>query len=62
MACGGRAFFVDQQCGLAHPLLKSMPSLWGAVFADAGDAAANPSDLHVKLGYGAGPLAPCRAL
>lgn len=50
---GGRSLLTSS-VELAHPLLKSMPSLWGAVFADAGDAAANPSDLHIKLGYGAG--------
>lgn len=50
---GGRSL-VTGSAELAHPLFKSMPSLWGAVFVDAGDAAANPSDLRIKLGYGAG--------
>ncbi|HET8869810.1 MAG TPA: BamA/TamA family outer membrane protein [Aquabacterium sp.] len=50
---GGRSL-VTGSFELAHPLTKSMPNLLGAVFLDAGDAAANPRDLHIKLGYGAG--------
>lgn len=39
---------------LAHPLSARLPSLWGAVFVDAGDAAERFSDLQPKVGYGAG--------
>lgn len=38
----------------AHPLLASMPSLWGAVFVDAGNAADRWSDLKPALGAGVG--------
>ncbi|MGE5452397.1 MAG: autotransporter assembly complex protein TamA [Acidobacteriota bacterium] len=50
---GGRSL-VTSSVELAHPLWKSAPNLWGAVFVDAGDAAADPAHLHIKLGYGAG--------
>lgn len=50
---GGRSLATGSM-ELAHPLMKSLPSLWGAVFVDAGDAAANPTELHMKVGYGAG--------
>ena len=39
---------------LARPLWASMPSLWGAVFIDAGRAAADWSGLKPALGYGVG--------
>ncbi|EHR70275.1 outer membrane protein [Burkholderiales bacterium JOSHI_001] len=39
---------------LARPLWTSMPSLWGAVFIDAGRAAADWSGLKPALGYGVG--------
>lgn len=50
---------------LAHPLWPSVPSLWGAVFVDAGDAANRFGDLQPKVGYGAGvrwrsPVGPLR--
>lgn len=50
---GGRSLATGS-VELAHPLMKSMPNLLGAVFVDAGDAAGHPSDLHVNWGYGAG--------
>ncbi len=50
---GGRTL-VTSSVEMAHPLWKSVPNLWGAVFVDAGDAAADPAHLHIKLGYGAG--------
>lgn len=50
---------------LARPILASMPSLWGAVFIDAGRAAASWSDFKPALGYGVGlrwrsPIGPLR--
>jgi translocation and assembly module TamA len=39
---------------LAHPILDAMPSLWGAVFVDAGRAAASFNAINPALGYGAG--------
>lgn len=50
---GGRSL-VTGSVEVAHPLMKSTPNLLGAVFVDAGDAAANPANLHINLGYGAG--------
>ena len=39
---------------LAHPLFASMPSLWGAVFVDAGRAGNGWSGFKPAVGYGAG--------
>jgi translocation and assembly module TamA len=39
---------------LAHPLFASMPSLWGAVFVDAGRASNGWSGFKPAVGYGAG--------
>jgi translocation and assembly module TamA len=39
---------------VARPILASMPSLWGAVFLDAGQAANDFSELKPVLGMGAG--------
>ncbi|MDE1998995.1 MAG: BamA/TamA family outer membrane protein [Burkholderiales bacterium] len=50
---GGRSL-VTGSFELAHRLTRSMPNLLGAVFVDGGDAAANPRDLRIKLGYGVG--------
>lgn len=61
---GGRTM-VTGSAELAHPLLQRFPSLWGAVFVDAGDAADRWADLDPKLGYGVGvrwrsPVGPLR--
>ena len=50
---------------LARPFLDSMPSLWGAVFVDAGNAAASFSALKPVFGVGVGvrwrsPVGPLR--
>jgi translocation and assembly module TamA len=50
---------------LARPLFEDMPSLWGAVFADAGRAATSFGGLNPALGLGAGvrwrsPVGPLR--
>jgi len=39
---------------IARPILASFPSLWGAVFVDAGNAASRWQDFSAKVGYGAG--------
>jgi translocation and assembly module TamA len=38
----------------AHPILASIPQLWGAVFVDVGRAAATWSDLKPAVGVGVG--------
>ncbi len=50
---------------LARPILASMPSLWGAVFVDAGNAADSFRSLDPVLGFGVGvrwrsPVGPLR--
>jgi translocation and assembly module TamA len=50
---------------VARPFLASMPSLWGALFIDAGRAAEDFGSLKPALGYGAGvrwrsPVGPLR--
>jgi translocation and assembly module TamA len=50
---------------LAHPISRKIPSLWGAVFIDAGDAADRFSEQTAKVGYGFGvrwrsPVGPLR--
>jgi translocation and assembly module TamA len=50
---GGRAMATGS-VELAHPILKRMPSLLGAVFVDVGDAAQSMGDLEAKVGYGVG--------
>jgi translocation and assembly module TamA len=39
---------------LARPIVASLPSVWGALFVDAGRAAAHWRDLDPVLGYGVG--------
>lgn len=61
---GGRALWTGS-VELAHPLMTRFPSLWGAVFADMGDAAQSWGALDPKLGVGAGvrwrsPVGPLR--
>lgn len=61
---GGRSLLTGS-VELAHPLLRRFPALWGAVFADVGDAAQSWSAMDLKLGYGAGvrwrsPVGPLR--
>jgi translocation and assembly module TamA len=52
-AVGGRVLGVGS-VELARPFLRRMPSLWGAVFVDAGNAAAHWNALDPALGYGVG--------
>ena len=39
---------------IAHPIMPSVPSVWGAVFVDAGQAANHWADLDPAVGYGVG--------
>jgi translocation and assembly module TamA len=61
---GGRSIATGSM-EVAHPLSKRMPSLLGAVFVDAGDAADRFGNLQPKVGYGFGarwlsPVGPLR--
>lgn len=61
----GARTMVTGSVELARPILERFPSLWGAVFVDAGDAADRWGDLDPKLGYGMGvrwrsPVGPLR--
>ncbi|GAA0752292.1 autotransporter assembly complex family protein [Ideonella azotifigens] len=50
---GGRLLFTSS-VEAAHPILASLPSVWGAVFIDAGRAADQLPELKPALGYGLG--------
>lgn len=61
---GGRSI-ATASLEAAHPLLKRMPNLLGAVFVDAGDAAERFGKLRPHVGYGVGlrwlsPVGPLR--
>jgi translocation and assembly module TamA len=61
----GRSLFTSS-IELARPILPSMPSLWGAVFVDAGNVADSFSEIKPALGAGIGvrwrsPVGPLRA-
>jgi translocation and assembly module TamA len=61
---GGRSMMTGS-VELAHPLMTRFPTLWGALFADVGDAALTLSELRPQWGYGAGlrwrsPVGPLR--
>lgn len=50
---------------VAHPISDRFPTLWGAAFIDAGNAADHWKNLHPVLGYGLGlrwrsPVGPLR--
>jgi translocation and assembly module TamA len=50
---------------LARPFSADLPSVWGAVFVDAGNAADSFSGMKLALGYGVGvrwrsPVGPLR--
>jgi len=50
---------------LARPFSANLPSVWGAVFVDAGNAADSVGKLRPALGYGIGvrwrsPVGPLR--
>lgn len=50
---GGKVLFTSS-FELARPVSPKLPSVWWAVFFDAGRAADNFSELHPAYGYGAG--------
>jgi translocation and assembly module TamA len=61
---GGRVLAVGS-VELARPLTMSFPSLWGAVFVDAGNAASRWTDYRAVVGWGTGlrwrsPVGPLR--
>ena len=62
---GGGNVVYTTSLELARPIVSSMPSLWGAVFVDAGNAADSFSNLHPAVGTGLGvrwrsPVGPLR--
>ncbi|MBS0306553.1 MAG: BamA/TamA family outer membrane protein [Proteobacteria bacterium] len=64
-AVGGGDMLFTSSVELARPVSASLPSVWGAVFVDAGNAANSWSDLKPVLGYGVGvrwrsPVGPLR--
>ncbi|MDE1948070.1 MAG: BamA/TamA family outer membrane protein [Burkholderiales bacterium] len=61
---GGNSLFTTS-IELAHPLSASIPTLWGAVFADAGNAANSFREMKIDRGAGVGlrwrsPVGPLR--
>ena len=64
MTGGSKATFASGDSG-ARPFTASLPSLWGAVFVDAGNAADDWGTLSPALGAGIGlrwrsPAGPLR--
>jgi len=64
LTVGGRVMATGS-LEVARPIMPSFPSLWGAVFVDAGNAASRWNDFSAKVGYGAGvrwrsPVGPLR--
>ncbi|MBK6788271.1 MAG: BamA/TamA family outer membrane protein [Betaproteobacteria bacterium] len=62
---GGGTSVLTASIEVARPILNSMPSLWGALFVDAGNAANGFDELEPFLGAGAGlrwrsPVGPLR--
>ncbi|MBY0365888.1 MAG: BamA/TamA family outer membrane protein [Roseateles sp.] len=64
LTVGGRVLAVGS-LEVARPFTLSLPSLWGALFVDAGNAASSWADYHAVVGVGAGvrwrsPVGPLR--
>jgi translocation and assembly module TamA len=62
---GGGTALLTLSAEVARPIVSSMPSLWGAVFVDAGNAANGFDELDPVLGAGVGlrwrsPVGPLR--
>ncbi|HSM22580.1 MAG TPA: BamA/TamA family outer membrane protein, partial [Rubrivivax sp.] len=62
---GGGTSLLTTSVEVARPILSSMPSLWGAIFVDAGNAANGFDELDLFLGAGVGlrwrsPVGPLR--
>lgn len=64
-AVGSGTMLATGSVELARPISAQMPSVWGAVFLDAGNAADSFSQLKPEVGYGVGvrwrsPVGPLR--
>lgn len=64
LTVGGRVMATGS-LEIARPFTMSLPSLWGALFVDAGNAASRWTDYRAVVGYGAGvrwrsPVGPLR--
>jgi translocation and assembly module TamA len=64
-AVGGGKSLVTGSLELARPISSALPSVWGAVFVDAGNAANSFADLKPAVGVGVGvrwrsPVGPLR--
>lgn len=64
LTVGGRVMATGS-LEIARPIVASFPSLWGAVFVDAGNAASRWQDYRPVVGYGTGirwrsPVGPLR--
>ncbi len=64
LAVGGRSLWTGS-VEVARPVSEDLPSVWGAVFVDAGQAAERFGDLKPVVGWGAGvrwrsPVGPLR--
>ncbi|CAM3997213.1 autotransporter assembly complex protein TamA [Roseateles saccharophilus] len=64
LTVGGRVLATGS-LEIARPFTMSFPSLWGALFVDAGNAASRWADYHAAVGVGAGlrwrsPVGPLR--
>ncbi|RTL46861.1 MAG: outer membrane protein assembly factor [Burkholderiales bacterium] len=64
LTVGGRVM-ATSSIEVARPFTMSLPSVWGALFVDAGNAASRWSDYRAVVGYGAGvrwrsPVGPLR--
>lgn len=62
---GSGSLLATASLELARPFVASMPSLWGAMFVDVGDAATSVGTLSPMWGYGVGvrwrsPVGPLR--
>jgi len=62
---GGGTALLTASAELARPIVSTMPSLWGAVFVDAGNAANSFAELRPVWGAGVGlrwrsPVGPLR--
>jgi translocation and assembly module TamA len=62
---GGGTSVLTASLEVARPILSSMPSLWGALFVDAGNAANGFDELEPFVGAGVGlrwrsPVGPLR--
>ncbi len=64
-AVGGGNALLTTSVEVARPISTTLPSVWGALFVDAGQAADHFGGMHPSLGYGLGvrwrsPVGPLR--